>query len=337
MDIELMKESDDEEISLIDLFAVLWRRKILIIAVTLIAAIGVTLYMVVSMKLPVDKSPMPNVYTPKAHLILNDMSSGSNLSSVLSSSGLGSLARLAGTSGGTTSTQLALYLVTTNSMLDAVVDNFNMLAKYNIKGKSPRSSSRRFLKSVLKASTDEKGKSGVFTISFTDTDPVFAQGVVNFCVDYLEKRFDELGIDKNKREKANLEKNLENTLKEIENLEQKAQSVAVSVGSGLDSLHAITLDITLLELELQAQKQVYTQLKVQYELLKVTMASEKPVFQILERAEAPDQKSGPRRGLICIIATFGAGFLGVILAFILNAIDTVKKDPSAMAKLRGEA
>jgi uncharacterized protein involved in exopolysaccharide biosynthesis len=66
------------------------------------------------------------------------------------------------------------------------------------------------------------------------------------------------------------------------------------------------------------------------------MASEKPVFQVLELAEVPDQKSGPGRGMICIIVTFAAAFFSVFLAFVLNAIENIRKDPEAMAKLRGE-
>jgi uncharacterized protein involved in exopolysaccharide biosynthesis len=87
-------------------------------------------------------------------------------------------------------------------------------------------------------------------------------------------------------------------------------------------------------MELTAQRQVYTQLRVQYELLKVNMASENPVFQILELAEVPDMKSGPSRGILCIIVTFAAGFFSVFLAFALNAVANIKNDPEAMAKLR---
>jgi uncharacterized protein involved in exopolysaccharide biosynthesis len=65
------------------------------------------------------------------------------------------------------------------------------------------------------------------------------------------------------------------------------------------------------------------------------MDSEKPVFQVLELAEIPDQKSGPSRGLICVIATFAAGFFSVFLAFALNAVENIKQDPEAMEKLRG--
>ena len=90
----------------------------------------------------------------------------------------------------------------------------------------------------------------------------------------------------------------------------------------------------MLELELQAQQTIYTQLKAQLELLKVSMASEKPVFQVLERPEVPDMKSGPSRGMLCIFVTFAAGFFSVFLAFFLNALDNIKKDPEAIKKFK---
>ena len=86
-------------------------------------------------------------------------------------------------------------------------------------------------------------------------------------------------------------------------------------------------------MELKVQEEIYAQLKAQYEMLKVTMASEQPVFQILEYAEVPDQKSKPSRGMLCIIVTFAAFFVSVFLAFLLNAIKNIKNDPVAMEKL----
>jgi len=325
----------DDEISLLDLFSVLWRRRIMIIAVTLTAAVGAVVFSVISLVLPPEKSPLPNVYTPKALMLIDDKaSSGGGLSSMLSSSGMSGLASLAGltATGGPTNSKLAEYLVETNTILDSVVDRFDLVKRYKIK-KFPRASSRKMLKKLLKAEIDTK--SNVFTISFTDIDPVFARDVVNFCTIYLEKRFDELGLDKNKIEKENLEINIANAFQEIRKLEEESRNLERSVSNAAGMLPAITMDLNRIALELEAQKEVYTQLKVQYELIKVTMASEKPVFQILEMAEIPDQKSKPGRGLICIIVVFAAGFFAVFLAFILNAVDNIKNDPEAMAKLRG--
>jgi uncharacterized protein involved in exopolysaccharide biosynthesis len=312
----------------------------MIIVITLIAMIGVVLFAVVSIALPPETSPLPNVYTPHALMLINNgTSSGGGMSAALGASGLGGLAGLAGVSTGSTFSELAIYLVGANTLLDSVVDEFDLLTRYKIetpekKAASPRADSRKALKGQLTASYDEK--SGVFSIAFTDTDPVFAQSVVNYCVAYLGKRFDELGVDKNKLQKENLERNIENSYQTIIALEEDTRNLELSVQRGGVFIPSISMELQKIAMELSAQRQVYSQLRVQYELLKVTMDSESPVFQILELAEVPDQKSGPGRGMICIIVTFAAAFFSMFLAFVLNAIGNIRKDPEAMAKLRGE-
>jgi uncharacterized protein involved in exopolysaccharide biosynthesis len=326
--------NQDDEISLIDLFAVLLKRKKMIITVTVLAMAGAIVFSIVSIKLPPEKSPLPNEYTPEALMLINNSdSSGSSLSSMLSSSGLSSIAGLAGVSTSTSSySSLAVYLTSTNTFLDAVVNKFDLIKKYKIE-KSPRATSRNMLKHNLKAEYDTE--SGVFSISYTDTDPVFAQSVVNYAADYMENLFTQFGVDKNLRQKKNLEENIETSYNEIVSLEKQIRQKenTVSYGYNPAAASSIVLDTSMLKLELEAQKQVYTQLKTQLEVLKVTMASEKPVFQILERAEVPDQKAKPSRGKLCIIVTFAAFFLSVCMAFALNAVENIRKDPQSMAKL----
>lgn len=326
----------DDEISLFDLFFVLWEKKRLIIVFTFLGmGIAVALSILSLVQSP-DKSIFPNKYTPKALMLINDSSSKGALSSLLSSSGLSSIASLAGITGGNASSysELAVYLVGTNSFLDSVVDKFDLIHRYKI-NKSPRASSRAVLKKVLKASIDKD--SGVFTISFTDVNPVFSQAVVNYAVQYMENRFAEMGLDKNKLSKGNLEINLKNTYEDILKLEKESQGLmsSISAGHSLPSGTSVMLESKRLELELGAKQEVYKQLKTQYELVKIQMASETPVFQVLEYAEAPDQKSGPNRGMFCILFTFASFFGSVCLVFLLNAIDAIKKDPGAMAKLKG--
>ncbi|MCR5724805.1 MAG: lipopolysaccharide biosynthesis protein [Treponema sp.] len=334
METEKITEPDDE-ISLIDLFAVLLHYKWLIILLPFVAAVAVVVFAVISLKLPPEKSPLPNEYTPQAHMLIKQSSSGSSsLSSALSSSGLGSLASLAGVNvgGGSTNSSLAVYLAGSNPLLDAVTDKFDIISRYKIQD-HVRASSRKMLQKTLRASIDDE--SSVFTISFTDTDPAFACDVVNFVVDWLSERFDTLGLDNNKIQKENLEKNIQSSYNEILRLEREARSLGASVsgGSAAWDIPSITTGSARLQMELEAQKQVYTQLKTQYELLKVTMQSEQPVFQILERPEIPDQKSGPSRGKLCIIVVFAAFFMAVFLAFACNAFKNIRNDPEAWGKL----
>lgn len=332
------KMETDDEISLIDLASVLWKRKKMIITIVVSAMVFIVAYSIISLMLPSEKSFLPNEYTPRSLMIINDAkSSGGALSSMLSSSGMGGLASLAGISvpGGQTYSSLAVYLVKTNNFLDTIIDKFNLVERYEIE-KYPKAATREALREVLLGEFDDE--SGVFSLSFTDIDPHFAQEVVNYSVEYMENMFEELGVDKNKRQKQNLEINLKNTLNEIQTLERETQQLGHSIARGGQTPDgtSVILEMTRLQMELEAQKKVYTELKTQYELLKVEMASETPVFQILELAEVPDRKSGPSRGLLCIIVTFAAGFFAVMLAFALEAIENVKKDPEAMKKLTGK-
>jgi len=328
-------EKQDDEINIIDIIAILWRWKIMIIAITALAAIGVVWYSLVSARMPPETSYRPNQFTARAFMLINSSTGGST--SVTSSGAMGTLASLVGlnVSTGTGFTQLAIYLTGSNTMLDAVVEEFDLIRKHNIV-QNPKTSSRNLIRRGLSAGYD--GGSGVFSISFTHIDPVFASKVVDFCTDYLADRFDELGLDKNKIQKENLENNIAHAFQEILRLDEERRSLerSVALGTSFAGVPAITAEITRLDVELGAQRQIYNQLKIQYELLKVEMASEKPVFQILERAEVPEVKSGPDRRRLCIIVTVAAGIGSVFLAFILNALLNVRKDPEAMRKLRGK-
>ena len=326
-------KNESDEISLIDLFAVLWRRKVMIIVITLSAMIGVVIFSIITIVLPPEISPLPDVYTPRALMLIDDSSSpGAGLQGM---GGLVAMAGLGGVRTGATYSDLAVFLFGTHSLLDSVVDEFNLIERFEIE-RHPRAASRDALRRLLRASFDDR--SGVLTVSFTDRDPVLARDVVNFTVEYLENRFDTLGLDRNRIEQENLEVNLANVFQDILRLEEESRRLEQSVAFapfGGGALPAITADINRIAMELEAMRQVYTQLRVQNEMLKVTMASETPMFQVLELAEAPDRKSSPSRGLICIIVSLAAGFFSVFLAFALNAISNIRKDPEAMAKLRG--
>lgn len=330
----MSKENEDDEISLIDLFAVLLHRKWLVIGMTVGGAVFSVVFSIISLILPPDKSFLPNQYTPQAQMLINNSDSAS------SSSSLSSLASLAGvnlgSSGGISYSELAKYLVDSNTVQDSVIEKFNFIEEWKIE-KSPKASSRKALKEKLKSDYDED--SGIFTVSFTDIDPKLGQEVVNYVVELLEKRFKDLGVDKNELQKTNLEENINNAYNQIVTLQKQIQDIESSVNNVYSPYNApsIVMDTTLIKMELSVQEEIYKQLKAQYETLKVTMASEQPIFQILEYAEIPDQKSKPSRGKLCIIITFAAFFISVFIAFLLNAISNIKKDPEAMKKLTGKS
>lgn len=77
--------AEDDEISLIDLLAVILRYKWMILGICAEAAIAVLAFSVVSLLLPPEKSPLPNRYTPQAVMLIQESQSGSGgLASALS-------------------------------------------------------------------------------------------------------------------------------------------------------------------------------------------------------------------------------------------------------------
>lgn len=323
----------NDEISLIDLFAVLLKHKWMIFIITMIAAVFIVVYSIISLKLPADKSFLPNEYTVTANMLIKD-SSNSNASSISgAASAAASLMGINLNGGGTSVSSLVVYLTSSNSFYDAIAQQFDLYAKYDFK-KSPIANTRNVLKKVVFTNYDDGGGGGVFSISCKDIDPEFAVQVVNYGVDWLSNRLEELCVDTNIITKENLEKNLDISWNEILRLTKELTDLQDKVAQGqVVWTKDFTIEQNRIELELSAQKSVYTQLKSQLELLKVNMQTESPTFQILERPSIPDMKSGPSRGKLCIIVTFAAFFVSVFLAFLLNAIENIKKDPEAMSKL----
>ena len=325
-------KSEDDEISLIDLFAVLWKRKKMIIGITIASMIGVVIFSVISLLLPPEKSYLPNEYTVSSTMLIKEKESNSGIDL----GGAASLASLVGISipsGSSNTSSLILYLVKSDLFLDAIVKEFDIVNKYEIE-KSPIANSRDAIRELVTA--EFESDTGVLKFSCTDKEVEFAYNVVNFTIEWITNKLEELGIDNDKITKINLEKNLDLVWKEIQTLTYDLKNLTTGISEGRKLwTPETTLQQYRIEMELSAQKEVYVQLKTQLEMLEIQMQTETPTFQILEFPTIPDRKSGPSRGKLCIIVSFAAVFIAIFLAFLLNAIENIKKDPEAMAKLKG--
>lgn len=330
-EIESQNVNEDDEISLLDLFAVLLRKKWMIIGITVIAAVAVVIYSIISLALPPEKSYLPNSFKVEAHMLIKDADGGGGISS--SASAAASLLGISLSSSKSASTSsLIAYLTTSNPFYDSIAEKFNLYEEYNFE-KSPIAYTREAVSKQIKTSHDSS--SGVLTMTYEGTKPEYGVELINFAVDWLSAKLDELGVDNNKISKENLEKNITTSWNEILRLSKELSDLQDKVAQG----RAVwtkekTIEQKRIQLELDAQQEVYRQLRSQLELLKVQMQTEAPVFQILERPSVPDIKSGPSRGKLCIIVTFAAFFASIFLAFLLNAVENIRKDPEAMAKLR---
>jgi len=314
-------------ISFWDLFVMIWHRKIMIILITALAMVSVVTFSIISIRLPPEVSPLPNLYTSRAYMLITEGRSPAGDRETLL--GYGGGARRGPTYAG-----LAIFLLRSNTLLDSVIDDMALIRPYDDNG-FHATLTRGMLRGGL--GPNHNGDNGVLSISFTHTDPVFARDVANLTVVHLEKRFLELGIDRSRAEQERLELHLAEVFQNILLLDEERrrleQSVAFIPLVG-GNLPAIMADISRATMESEAMRQVYTQLRVQHEVIRANIAAETPMLQILELAEVSFARSGPNRARICIIVTFVAGIFSVLLAFALEAISYIRKDPVAMAKLR---
>jgi tyrosine-protein kinase Etk/Wzc len=397
---ESREEIKSDEISLVDLFAICIKHKIIILFVTTIAALISLLFVIGSLILPNERSYLPNIYSPKAVMLISSNGSG-GLSSMLGGS-TASLAALAGVNigGGKSNGQLAVLLAKSSSTLDELNGNLDLSIRYKIK-KNIKTATRKAISKKLVVTYDEK--TTTCTVSFTDRDPVLAQTVVNKVVEILDRRFSTLGGSKALETQKRLETKLADVNTQISILESRAKTFVAKYGvldvdamateqvtvlaklrselimkdmeienyekfskiddpvikrlrseresfsakineiekgqtllPGQKEIPKLSFEYAELKRDLMVQEEMYKLLIQQYEMAKFSAESQEPAFQVLELAEVPDQKSGPSRTMICIVATFASFFVSILIVFLLEAIKNVRNDPVAMKKLRGE-
>ncbi|MDA3955462.1 hypothetical protein, partial [Oceanispirochaeta sp.] len=364
----------------------------------------ILIYSIISLKLPPEKSFLPNLYTPQSLVLINNSSSSGGLSSMLDSSGLGSLAALAGvSSGGGSNSALAEKLAKSNTMIDKLAAEFNLHEVYNTReSKFPVTTLRTSIREKLTLEPDEA--TGTLEIGYEDIDRDLATAIVNRTVKLLETEFDKIDSISNKSQKELLEQKLVDVEVQIAALEDRyvafqkkygildasvmieafttqvmglktamitldAEVEAMTTRAGMDnpiisdklrSKRALEASLKTLEeegkyglpsmqemsglyiederikREIEVQATIYKSLLEQYEVTKLTDRGTGPTFQVIEKAEIPEMKSGPSRGKLCIIVTMAAFFLSLFGAFLLEFWQNLKQDPQRMKKLRGE-
>lgn len=398
-------KKDADSVSFLDLVLVIVKYWKFIFFTTLAAAVLVVAYSLISIVLKPEDSFLPNEYTPEVVVRLQE--EGGALSSLSGSGSLSIFSGLAGISEGPSNSDLALAILDGPTLVDQVTAEFDFIGKYNI-GKEPVTSSRKIYNKNLRSEYDMS--TGLLVIGYTDIDPEFATGVVNFILNKLEERFQELTLETVRAKKEFLEKRLDEVEKDLEtarnnlidfqlkygiyNLEAQGQVL-------LTEITRITSEMVIKELEINELKktwdddsapvrsaekelaQLETLLKVkkqgfesispeavssaeyipqkelpeiaviysdltteigvhtsiknllrqEYEKVKLEEMDNSKMFQVVERATVPEIKSGPSRGLICMIFTFACFFLSVVISFFREYLHNARKDPEESLKL----
>ncbi len=161
-------------------------------------------------------------------------------------------------------------------------------------------------------SVSQDKKTNLINISWVDEDPAFAaqmlQRVITELNYYLDNEFE---FDA-QRERQFVETQLAKSTKELEHWERQVPSQQLTLA-------------TILRERLASQT-VYTELRKQLELSKITEAKELVRFKVLDPPFVPEQKFKPKRSLICALTMVTSGFLAIFLVFLRRAIGGLKSE-----------
>ena len=206
------------------LAGVLWQYRWLIVAVTATGTTLVLTYLILSLVLPEELNPLPDVYRAEALLLVprsaNAPAIDSEWSGALTSSALSGLLP-----GQVNNMRLAVILLNGNTIVDEVAERFELAERYNFTRNVRGAVRQRFL---AKATFDPNLSERLLRIAYRSSDPEFARAVVDLLVELLEKRFADLGIDRSERRReliesrrSKVEGQIEQYAKDIKEFQQR--------------------------------------------------------------------------------------------------------------------
>ena len=167
---------------------------------------------------------------------------------------------------------------------------------------------------MLNAITNLKGryqinkdlKTELLTISWIDEDPEFTKTMLLRIVKevryYLENEYESDA----KRERVFVENQLNKSEKELEYWEKQVPSNKITLSK--------------IQRERFASQTVYTELRKQLELSKISEVKEIINFKILDQPFVPESQFKPNRRRICTITIITSGFLSIFLLFFQQFI-----------------
>jgi uncharacterized protein involved in exopolysaccharide biosynthesis len=205
--------------------AILWKYRRLIVAVTGFATIGVLAFCAASILLPPEKSPLPNQYTASA-IILVQKGAENDLSSSIRSA-LGIITSPADPSTGFDNGAFLLMVMQSRIFLDKIVEEFGVVDKFHIKDHI-KSQSRGVLLANMHFENNRTTAS--ITISYKDTDPVFAKNLTNRMVSLLSDWYSQNMGSSKQREKQLLEEKISDVTADIDTLVSRQNELQKKYG-----------------------------------------------------------------------------------------------------------
>lgn len=166
-------------------------------------------------------------------------------------------------------------------------------------------------------SVSKNKKSGLISLFWSDEDPRFAKQMLDNLIFELQTYLDTEYVSDAKREREFVEKRLASATKDLEFWERQLPSGGVTQST--------------ISRELLASQAVYTELRKQLELAKITEAKEVVSFKVLDAPFVPEKKDKPRRTVICVLTCIVSCFFALLFVLLRHAIASARSNERAHA------
>ncbi|MBI5049927.1 MAG: hypothetical protein HZC11_03405 [Nitrospirae bacterium] len=209
----MQQETDD--ISLIDYLIVIAKRKKLIIAITLSAAVVTAIISLI----------MTPVYKAETRILPPQQGSSSMAAQILSQLG-GAAAMAGGAVGIKTTNDLYMEMLKSRTVLDHIIDRFNLMELYKAER---RGDARNSLVKALVTKDDKK--SGILTIGVEDKDPKRAADMANVFVEELKNFTKGLAVTEAAARRLFFEEQLKDTKESLIKSEESLRGFQEKTGA----------------------------------------------------------------------------------------------------------
>ena len=312
-------ESKEDEIDLLELWRVLWAGKLFIIAFVIICTLfaGVVSFVV-----------LPKMYESTATLIPSKQEKSS----------LGSLGGLLGNLPlpialpGMGSSNIMSFLES-RTLRERLIVNYDLLPvlykdlwdvekkSWNVVDPDEKPTlilalQGEILDELFSVSQDKKTE--LINLNWSGEEPAFCslmlERVIKELTFFLENEY----VSDARREREFVEGQLAKATEELEYWERQVPSDK--------------LTLSKITREYLASQTIYTELRKQLELAKISEAKELETFKVLDKPYVPERPFKPRKVIIVALTLVTSFFMALFLVFSLNFIRNLKKDETPVAE-----
>ena len=294
----------DDEINLRELFTVLWVGKIKIIAITAMFAIMSVFYAL----------SVPNQYKASVSLVPAQQQSGGISGALAQLGGIASLAGVSLGSGDSSESQIAQRIMQSWSFIDDFIKSNNLeidifaaegwdraSGKLNIDEDLYNSGTKQWL--VKNEETNKVGMPSSWRLFETFTEILSVSedkktGLVSMSIEYYSPQIAKQWLDM--------------YISAINKHMQERQMAKVT--RNIEYLEAQIAKTTIAEM----QEVFYTIIEEQLKSKMLAEANPDYAFVAVSPSMVPEQKSQPKRALICILGTLLGGMLSILMVLIMH-------------------